>query len=363
SKQAAGPLRAGAVGMDNFISRYRNLTILVAVLFAQVLGLAIQIQRTTDAGSSRLVRIWAVALITPIEKAFIYAGDGLRDLWVGYVDLRGVRSENRALREQVDRLLLEQAHLAEEAAQVRRLEVLLDLKQSFIAETVAARLIGSSGSDASRIFYLDKGSSDGLAVDMAVLTPKGIVGKTVQVFPGSAQVLEIRDPTSGVGAILEKSRLKAVLKGTPSGSVMLHYVMSDEKVEPGERVLTSGGDRIFPRGLPIGTVAEIVPQNDVFLSIRVDPAVDLDRVEEVLVVTRMVEMPAGSLPEDAPRRAAEILARRLPGVPERKAAPDPAAPGQFPAGTAPVGARQDTEDGPEPPAAASPQSPPGGTQP
>jgi len=151
---------------------------------------------------------------------------------------------------------------------------------------------------------------------MPVITPEGIVGKVIRVFPSAAQVLEITDPSSGVGVILEKSRLLGILKGTPGGQTEVQYVMADEKVDAGERVLTSGGDSVFPKGLPVGIVQRAVfdRERDPFLKIQVKPATDLGRLEEVLIITRVAER-RPEAPELATRmRAADILAERLPGV-------------------------------------------------
>ena len=151
---------------------------------------------------------------------------------------------------------------------------------------------------------------------MAVITPTGIVGKVVQVFPDASQVLPINDQFSGVGAALKSSRLQGILKGSPNGATTLQYVMSDEKVEPGEEVITSGGDRIFPKGLPVGKVVSVEPGKDLFLNIRVVPAARLDQVEEVLVVTNILEKQPDSK-ELGPLRVSDILAERLPTVPPK----------------------------------------------
>jgi rod shape-determining protein MreC len=195
----------------------------------------------------------------------------------------------------------------------------LGFKEQFIAQTVAAQVIGSSGSEQSRSVYIDKGSNAGLKSDMAVITGDGVVGKTLLVSGSVSQVLLIDDQTSGVGAILEKSRLQGILRGTAAGEIVLEKVMSDEPVQPGEKVLTSGGDRIFPKGLPVGTVTRISPGSELFLNIRVKPAADLSRLEEVLVITQQEEKePVAS--EIAPLGAADIVAERLPGVPVKPAA-------------------------------------------
>ena len=167
---------------------------------------------------------------------------------------------------------------------------------------------------------------------MAVITADGIVGKVLRVYGSTALVLLIDDQTSGVGAILDKARLQGILRGTPSGEVVLEKVMSDETVPAGELVLTSGGDGIFPKGLLVGRVTKVSQGSELFLNIRVRPAADLSRLEEVLVVTKIDERQAE--PDHAgTARAIDILAERLPTVPpkpenaEKGAVPGTAAPG------------------------------------
>src|SRR5579862_1616239 len=302
--------------MESVLGRYRNLTILVGVLFLQVLGLAVQVKRSSDAEHTRLIRIWAVDAITPFERAFVRLQNGADELFHNYLFLRGVRAENRELKQQIEHMRLEQVRLGEDAAQARRLQSLLNFKEQLISKTVPAQVIGSSGSDLSRSIYIDKGSDDGIAQDMAVITANGIVGKVLRVYPSTSLVLMINDQSSGVGALLEKSRLQGVLRGTPTGELVLDRVMSDEQVAPGEVVLSSGGDQIFPKGLPVGTVTNVTPGRDLFLNIKVKPTADLNRLEEVLVVTEQQEHPP--VADKTTRvRAADILAQRLPSVPDK----------------------------------------------
>ena len=269
------------------MSRYRNVTILVAILFVQVLGLAVQVKRRSSADeSTRVIRLWTVSAVTPLEKALVWCQNGLGGIWSNYVYLRGVRQENRELKFEIERLRLEQVRLSDDAQQARRLQALLGFKETYIAKTVAAQVIGSSGSDHSRSIYIDKGTSAGVDKDMAVITADGLVGKVLRAFGSSAQVLLINDQSSGVGVILDKSRLQGVIKGTRSGEVVLEKVMTDEQVTPGERIVTSGGDLIFPKGITVGTVMKVTPGADLFLNIRVRPSADLSRLEEVLVITR-----------------------------------------------------------------------------
>jgi rod shape-determining protein MreC len=302
--------------MESVLGRYRNLTILVGVLFLQVLGLAVQVKRSGEAENTRLIRVWAVDAITPLERVLVWVQNDSSGVWHNYFFLRGVRAENRQLKQQIEQMRLEQVRLTEDAEQAHRLQQLLAFKEQIIAKTVPAQVIGSSGSDLSRSIYIDKGSNEGIAADMAVITAGGIVGKVLRVYPSTSLVLMINDQTSGVGAMLEKSRLQGVLKGTPDGTVVLERVMSDEKVDPGDKVLSSGGDQIFPKGLPVGTVMKVSPGREMFLKIEVKPSADLSRLEEVLVVTEKQE--ENAVAESGVRvRAADILAQRLPSVPEK----------------------------------------------
>ena len=305
--------------MESVLGRYRNLIVLVLVLFAQVLGLAVQVKRgggANDSQDTRLIRIWAVGALSPFERGLVWIQDSSHNIWHNYFYLRGVRAENRQLKEQIEQMRLEQVRLSEDAAQARRLQNLLGFKEQFIAKTVAAQVIGSSGSDLSRVVYIDKGENSGIKRDMAVLTADGIVGKVLLVYPSESQVLLISDQSSGVGAILEKSRLQGVLKGAPGGEVTLERVMSDEQVQPGETVLTSGGDQIFPKGLPVGTVMKVGPGRDLFLNIKIKPTANLSKLEEVLVLIEKQERQA--LADTHERvRAADILAQRLPSVPDK----------------------------------------------
>ncbi len=308
--------------MESVLGRYRNLIILVGVLFLQVLGLAMQVKRgNSEAHDTRLIRVWAVGAVTPFERVLVWFESGSGNIWHNYFYLRGVRAENRQLKGQIEQMRLEQVRLTEDAAQARRLQTLLAFKEQFISKTVAAQVIGSGGSDLSRIVYIDKGYQDGLRPDMAVITADGIVGKVLQAWttPRESQVLLINDQSSGVGVILEKSRLQGVLRGTSNGEVTIERVMSDEQVPVGETVLTSGGDRIFPKGLHVGTVTKVGSGKDLFLNIKIKSAADLSRLEEVLVLTEKQERQ--STADDSPRvRAADILAQRLPSVPDKPAA-------------------------------------------
>jgi rod shape-determining protein MreC len=305
--------------MENVISRFRNtanLIVLMIVLLAQVVGLAVQVKRTSEAGSTRLIRVWAISIVTPLTKAVVHSQDWFSDGWHNYVWLRGVRKENEDLQNQIVQMKMREVRLVEDANQARRLQHLLAFKEHYISKTVPAQVISTTGSEFSRAIYIDKGSNDGIATDMPVVSPEGVVGKVLRVFPATSLVLLLNDPTSGAGVILEKSRLQGIVKGNSNanGTIVMRNVMSDEKVEVGDRVLTSGGDRVFPKGMLVGSVQSVAPGQDLFLNIRVRPAAPISQLEEVLVVTKIDERSPDAVAVDSPVRAIDVLAERLPTV-------------------------------------------------
>jgi rod shape-determining protein MreC len=345
--------------MESVLGRYRNLIVLVGVLFAQVLGLAVQVKRTTDSESTRLIRIWAVGTVTPLEKALVWVQTSSGNLWHNYFYLRGVRAENRSLKAQIERMSLERVRMSQDADQARRLQALLAFKEQFISRTMAAQVIGSSGSELSRSVYIDKGESDGIKPDMAVITADGIVGKVLRVYGSTSLVLLVDDQTSGVGALLDKTRLQGILRGTPSGEVVLEKVMSDETVPAGELVLTSGGDGIFPKGLLVGRVTKVSPGSELFLNIRVRPAADLSKLEEVLVVTKIDERQAEP-DQTGAARAIDILAERLPTVPSK---PENAVKADAPGAAAPSSTGSDVKPKAAPPEASASSGAPAARKP
>lgn len=315
--------------MESFLSRYKNVLVLMVVLLVQVVGLAVQVRRAaSDAPEGRqvrLIRYWVVSLVTPPEKLVHSIGRGFRGMWSNYAYLRGVRRENRDLKAEVERLRIEQAGLMEDARQGQRLQKLLSFKEHYIYKTQPAQVIGTSGSDLSHVLIIDKGSRDGVKVDMPVITPDGVVGKIKEVFPRESHLLLISDQTSGAGVLLESLRLRGVLRGNSLGQPQIVNMTRDERIKAGERVLTSGGDQVYPRGLPVGVVDHIIPdpEHDGYVAIVVKTAANLSRLEEVLIVTDVSESMTAAEQQDIQqsvaeadqqKRAADILSERLPGL-------------------------------------------------
>jgi rod shape-determining protein MreC len=284
-------------------SRHKSLTLLASVIVAQVLLLAVQIKR---AGQVRLIRVWAVELISPMQRAGSWTTYSLEHGWGNYISLRHTRQDDEALRAELDRLKVRNAELEGRALEANRLAGILNFRQAHGGVPMAAaHVIGGSPDSGSLVIYIDRGSRDGMRRDMGIITPDGVVGKILAVYPDTSQVLLIGDKESGVGALLADTRTQGVVRGSGRPELTMDYVTNDVKVSAGEAVLTSGQDRIFPKDLPVAIVAEVAPDKKTpFMQIRLKPAAHLDRLEEVLVLLTRQELDLRKEAEANPAPAA-----------------------------------------------------------
>jgi rod shape-determining protein MreC len=272
---------------DTIISRHRPLSLLAALILAQVLLLAFQIKRENNI---RLVRYWTVQTFTPVERVGTWSFSKIGGIWGGYIGLRNARTENARLQKELDQLRMRNRELESQAAEGQRLAGLLNFRTAHPeASMLAAEVIGASADPTSHTLFINRGERDHVRRNLAVITPEGVVGKIVEVFPTSSQVLLINDKESGVGALLAGTRTHGVVKGSGDPNPRMDYVVNDEKVQAGDKILTSGEDHIFPKDLPIGTVERAKPASP-FQIISIEPAARLDRLEDVLVLLTQQEL-------------------------------------------------------------------------
>lgn len=261
-------------------SRHKSLVLLAGVILLQVLLLAVQIKRDSQ---GRLIRTWTVGAVSPFERAGSYVFGSFRDTWRNYFALRGTKKDNDDLRRENDALKLRIAQLEGKAAEADRLAALLNFRQSQAeVPMVAARVIGGPVTDTLTI-QLDRGEHDGIRKDMGVITPDGVVGKIIETYPNTSQVLLLTDKGSGVGAKVADSGIQSPVGGLGEPLLAMKYFPNDDDVSVGARVVTSGMDHIFPRDLPVGTITEVKAGNP-FKQIRIKPAASLEKLEEVLVL-------------------------------------------------------------------------------
>jgi rod shape-determining protein MreC len=267
-------------------SRHRSLALLGAIVVSQILLLAVQIKRDREV---RLIRVWAISIVSPFQRAGGWTLEKIRHGWSSYVGLRGTQRENEELHSELERLKLRNAELEGKASEAARLAALLDFRDAHAdVPMVPARVIAASA-DASRTIYINRGERDGIRKNMGVITPEGVVGKILEVYSGTSQVLLLTDKDGGCGALLASTRTQGPVGGTGDPLLVMKYISNDEQVAVGDQIFTSGQDRIFPRDLPVGTVAEVKPGVP-FKQIRVRPAARLDRLEEVIVLLTQREL-------------------------------------------------------------------------
>lgn len=282
--------------MQALVGRHRAFFILVGVLVGQLLLLSFQITRNQNV---RLIQVWAVAVFEPFERTLHKVVGSTSVAWQTFGRLWRVQQQNQELQAQLGAARAHLQQLTEQANEAQRLRTLLEFKERLSFQTVASEVIATSPGESANAVLIDKGADYGLTTDLAVITPEGVVGKTIAVFPHTAQVLLLTDSSSGVGCMLEHSRTQGILKGGGQASAQLYYVLNEESIAPGEPVLTSGLDQIFPKGLPVGTVLQ-ASSGTVYKKIVVRPAAALNRLETVLVVTR---------PNSAPQQAMNLPGR------------------------------------------------------
>lgn len=281
--------------METLLNRYRNISVLLLLVLGQLLLLAWQVRAGDDA---RLLRVWAVTAVTPLARGIEWVRGGTSGFFSEYVLLRDVRSENRALKEEVGRLRLANRFLKTELEMAERARALDLFRERTPSKVLAARVIGTSSGLNSRVVFVDRGTADGIRKGMAVIVPEGIVGKVVQAYPTASQVMLATSQGFAAGVISQKHRVRGTLKGMGSSLCPVEYIENEEKVEVGEWFYTSGDDRIFPRGLPVG-MAKAVKEGRGGKEVTIEPSGLRGGVDEVLIVVEGVH----DLIPDPPRPA------------------------------------------------------------
>lgn len=292
--------------METLVNRFRNITVLLLVIFAQLILLAYQVKNDKDV---RIIRFWAVTAVTPLARTVESVRSGAARFVDTYFWLRGVDEENRRMKTELGRLKLENQFLQTELATADRAKALGAFVSRTPSKMIAARVIGTGGGGASKVFLVDRGSLSGVMKGMAVVTPDGIVGKVFESYPTASQVLQVTDGSFAAGVISQKHHARGILKGMGYATCRVDAVPVEEKVEIGEWFYTSGDDRVFPKGLPAGTVTAIRPAGS-FADITVNPTGLQGGLEEVLIILEGVHQ---AVPELKTASSGIYLGPPVPG--------------------------------------------------
>ena len=257
------------------------------LFLALILGhfILISAQVGTSSGT-RVLEAVTFGLFSEIQRTVTAMVGGVRQVWDGYVGLRGVRAENDGLRQQVEGL---QFQLQEAHALARRtdsLQALLDLRRDTGLPTLSARVIAADATPWFRTLTIDRGSQDGLRGDLAVIAPAGVVGRVVgQPGARAAKVQLLIDRNAAAGVTIERTGAGGVVMGSDDvSSLRLEYVSNLVDVQAGDVVVTSGTDGIYPKGFVIGHVVHADLGTGLYKTIYVQPVVDFTGLEHVLVV-------------------------------------------------------------------------------
>ncbi len=262
----------------------RKPYLLLLVLLTFNLGL--MSSRIKSAGQGSILEEAILGLASPFLKVASWVGHGVSETWTEYIDLRGVRRENRRLSEKVDALALKAQEAEEERQELQRLRELLDLRDSVPWTTLTARVIARGVDGGARIVTLDRGSHDGVRLNQPVLTPRGIVGRIIEAAPGTSKVQTILDPNSGAAGLIQRTRVQGMIVGQGERVCRMEYVSDLSNVEVGDVIVASGLDQIYPKGYTIGIVESIGEGEGLTKLVELLPEVDFRRLEEVLVVLK-----------------------------------------------------------------------------
>lgn len=273
------------------VARHRRGAVLVSALLAAFLGLTLQARQ--DVAAVAFAKRALLMTVAPFIKATAWVGGGVHAVWRGYVDLRGVQADNRRLRAELAEMQRRLESLQEMAQENRRLQALLALPASPDRRAVTARIIGKDATNWFRTVLIDRGSGDGIERNTPVITPQGVVGRVVEVAPIVARVQIVTDPVSSVSASVQRTRVVGIATGDGGPTLRLRYLPLMADVAVGDRVITSGMGGVFPRGIPLGTVSAVDRRSGaLFQEAVLEPAVDLSRVEEVVLLASQPGQPS-----------------------------------------------------------------------
>jgi rod shape-determining protein MreC len=302
--------------MEFFLNRFRNLSVLLVAILAQLGLLAYQIKSNSDV---RLLRVWAVTAVTPMARLIEGGRGGISGFFRNYFVLLKVREDNQRLRAQLDQAELDNQYLRGQLSTADRAEALALFQKVSQAKTLAARITGNTTDVGGKTVIIDRGASSGVVKGMGVTTPEGIVGKVIDVYPTASYVLLITDPAFAASVVSSNNRVHGMLKGQGNNStVIVDYVQNEQKVDPGEEFLTSGEDRVFPKGYRVGQAVVVRPgvnRKEVFLT----PAGMQNGLEDVLVILDDTTGPAAGAP--VPNQSVQLLPAPSPDDPVAVAAP------------------------------------------
>jgi rod shape-determining protein MreC len=282
------------------LARYRRAVILTTALVLSFLLMTLQVRHETAAVTfTRQALLFVASPFIQITAATIH---GITGTWRDYVDLRAVREENKRLRLETTMLKRRLDQLQDQALETQRLERMLAMRRASQAEFLTARVVGKDATNWFKTILLDRGSLEGIRRNQPALAPDGLVGRVVEVTPTSARVQLLTDPVSAVGGLIQRTRVTGIVSGNLGAGARVRYLPLMADVVVGDEVVTSGMGGVFPKGILIGRITSVERKSGaLFQEATLQSAVDLSRLEEVLILTNLspregFELGTGSRP-------------------------------------------------------------------
>ena len=284
--------------------RRRTGLLFFAVTMGHVVLISAQVQSKSGVP---VLQTFVFDAFSRVQGAFASMLHGTRYVWGNYVALRGVRAENEWLRSQVSDLEVRLQQERAQAARAAKLQELLDLRSGSSLSFLAAEVIAGHPSPGMQTLTINRGRADGVLADMAVVAPKGIVGRVIGEPASHAAIVQLLiDRSAAAGALIERTRAGGMVVGTERDPPLAMDLVSNlADVKPGDVVVASGVDGIYPKGFAIGRVQTAERGPNLYQKIGVRPLVDFSSIEEVLVV---LEAPHGAVPAEPPAERAPSVA-------------------------------------------------------
>lgn len=275
--------------MLSLFKRYRELLIVGTLLLYPLITYLSSGHRGREPNIADRV---VLAISSPVQRGLTSVIEGSKGGLDGYVALRGAREQRDLCVAELSASRAELNALREAKAENERLRAMIGYTEGTVEPEIAARVIGVNASPHFISLRINRGDADGVRVGMPVLSTEGVVGQVSRVVGGTADVMLITDPSSRLGAVVQRSRVRATAVGAGGGQDLhLDNVLYADDVVDGDVLITSGTDGLFPKGLVIGTVQKVTREtNAMFSKARVVPAVDLRRVEEVLLLPSILAL-------------------------------------------------------------------------
>jgi len=269
--------------MRDFLTRHREGLLLACLLIASLLIISQQVQ---DRTGMTYTRRWALSVLAPFQSATSQVTGVFSGIWHDYFYLFDVSEDNHKLRSEVNRLRSEVQTLNEELYRVGNMARYSRYQEETGLQGTAARVIGESPDPWTRLIIINRGRDDGIASGMPVTTPEGLVGRVVEASPSSSVVRLVVDRSSRVPVLVSRSRARAILEGENSGTCQMKYLDRTEDVQEGDTVITSGLAGVYPRGIEVGTITQVLKENyGLYQYAKLLPKAPIARLEDVLVLT------------------------------------------------------------------------------